>query len=354
MTSTPATDRLYEIDGAAVRVRADHPLVGRGLDNIFSYFGFTPSATASGSGLVALDFLTSEPAFGIPSAATEEARFGGVTVWDAGRELYLSAGASVARLDPGSATGVAAVELSPWVRPERLEDDPVSLVVLALTLLLRHRDLYGIHAAALAWQGAGCLFVADGRAGKSTMSLNLLQQGWEYVSDDFVFLRPSDGRVEAVALRRNLCIGRAAICDFPELRGHWRARPFAGSSKQWLQMSELYPRQVREACVPRVLIFPELVREPRSRLSPLTDKAEILGRLMHQSRLLVLEPRMSGRHLDILKRLILQSSCYRLRAGRDLKTPSHLISHLLKPLLSASWPHAQASTPDALPFDSCS
>ena len=341
MTSASAVhQRFYCIGGVDIRVRSDHPLVDRGLDNIFSYFGFTPSATAPGACPVALDFLTSEPAFSIPSAASQEARFGGVTAWESGRELYLGTGASIARLDPRSGTAEVAIESSSRVRSENLEDDPATLVGLTLTILLRHRELYGLHAGALAREGTGCLFIADGGCGKSTMSLNLVQQGWDYVSDDFIFLRPSGGRVEASGLRRNLCMDREATRDYPGLLGRWRDRPFSGAPKRWLEMNALYPRQVKESCVPRVLLFPEIVPEPRSRLRPMTNKAEILGRLMHQSPLLVLESRMSSRHLEVLKRLLLQSRCYRLLAGRDLKEPSTRIANLLSTLLSAHRPDA--------------
>ncbi|MCP3956978.1 MAG: hypothetical protein GY719_03915 [bacterium] len=338
-SSPPFHQRFFRFSGVDVRVRSDHPLVARGLDNLFSYFGLTASATAPDVCPVALDVLTSEPALSIPSAASQEARFGGVRIWSAGRELYLGAGASVVRLDPRSGNGVVAIGSSPRVRSENLGDDPATLVILALTLLLRHRDLYGLHAGALAWEGTGCLFVADGRCGKSTMALNLVQQGWDYVSDDFVLLRPSGNRVEAVALRRNICVGRKATRDYPGLLGRWRDRPFPGDTKRWLEMSSLYPRQVKDSCVPTVLVFPEIISGPRSRLRPLTDKAEILGRLMQQSQLLVLESEMSSRHLDVLKRLLLQSRCYQLLAGRDLKEPSPLISELLSPLLSACRPH---------------
>jgi hypothetical protein len=330
MTSaSPVERRFYRLGGVDLRVRADHPLVARGLDNVFSYFGLTAATTARGDRPVALDFLTSEPAFPIPSDASREARFGGVTVWEAGRELYLAAGASVARLDPRSGIGVAAIDPAPWVRPENLEDDPVTLVVLALTILLRHRDLYGLHAGALSWEGTGCLLIAEGSSGKSTTSLHLVRQGWDYVSDDFVFLRPSGDRVEVVALRRNLCMGREATRDFPDLLGRWKDRPFSGASKRWLEMRALYPRQVKDSCVPRVLLFPEIVAAPHSRIEPLSDKAEILGRLMQQSKLLVLEPEMSPRHLEALKVLLLQSSCYRLFAGRDLKEHPERAASLL-------------------------
>ena len=339
MTSASAVhQRFYRLGGVSIRVRSDHPLVARGLDNIFSYLGFPASTTAPGDCPVALDFLASEPAVSLPPTAREEARFGGVTVWEAGREVYLGAGASIARLDPRSGTAVAAIDASPWVRPENLEVDPVTLVILALTILLRHHELYGLHAGALAREGTGCLFVADGRCGKSTMSLNLVEQDWDYVSDDFVLLRPSGGRVEAVPLRRNLCMGREAARDYPGLLGRWRDRPFAGASKRWLEMSALYPRQVKESCVPGVLLFPEIVPAPRSRLVPLTDKAEILGRLMHQSQLLIVESGMSARHLEVLKRLLLQSRCFQLLAGRDLKERPTEISNLLSPLLSARPP----------------
>ena len=296
--------RDYCLHGLRVRVRCDHATVSRGVDNICSYFGLGASGTLADDPSVSLDFSSAGRVFSIPVGASCMARFGGVEVWMAEDELYLSDGVSVAYLDPDSGTAVVGVRPSQWLRPDRLQANQIDTVILCLVILCRYRDLYSLHAAALSQAGLGCLIVADGGGGKSTMSLNLVRQGWSYLSDDSVLLRPTAGRIEALGFRRKISIDPEGTRDFPEMTGRWQACPFAEVAKRHLEVGALFPRQIADSCVPRLLVFPKLVPEPRSRLRPLSDKAEILGRLMRESRLLVLEPKLAPRHLDVLKRLL--------------------------------------------------
>ncbi len=311
-------------------------MVSRGIESIFSYFGLAGSQPCPEGRSVRLEFSTGVAASPPPGDAGWMASYSGVEVWLAGSQLYVTAGTSVARLDPSSGTGTVATQPAPWARPEALDDAHVVMVVLILVILLRYHDLFALHAAALTRAGVGCLLVGESGAGKSTMALNLVRRGWGYLSDDSILLRPGADRVEAFGFRRRVSMEPLAARGFPEVSDQWRGCPFASVSKRYLQMSELYPRQMEDSCVPGLLIFPRLTDAPHSRLEPLCDKAEILGRLMQQSRLLVLEPHVAPQHLEVLKRLLLQSTSYELLAGRDLVETPGRISDLLSPLLSTS------------------
>jgi hypothetical protein len=181
--------------------------------------------------------------------------------------------------------------------------------------------------------GAGCLLVAPSGSGKSTSTYGLVRRGWHYLGDDALLLHAAGDEVEALVLRRDLCLDPALEGCFPELRTHGQAGRFASRGKRRLAMRELYPERLLDRCVPRLLVFPEIVAEPESRLVPL-GIAEVLPRLVAQSAVFALDPEAAPRHLDMLTRLARQTRAYRLLAGRDLKADPELVA----PLLAAALP----------------
>lgn len=60
--------------------------------------------------------------------------------------------------------------------------------MLILLWLLHGHNLYGLHANGIVKNGAGILLVGDAGSGKTTISLSLIVQGWNYLSDDVVLL----------------------------------------------------------------------------------------------------------------------------------------------------------------------
>jgi len=112
---------------------------------------------------------------------------------------------------------------------------------------------------------------------------------------------------------------------------HGQACPFGTRKKQLLDMERLYPKQVVSSCTPRVLIFPKIVVESTSRLIPL-GKAETLLRLIRHSALVLIEPHLTPRHIEVLKQLVNQTQSYELLAGQDLKREPLAISNYLSEL----------------------
>ncbi len=198
-----------------------------------------------------------------------------------------------------------------------------------MLLLLRYQGFYPEHAACVAQNDVGCLLVGDSGSGKSTLTLGLVQEGWQYLADDAILLKACRDRVEAVPLRRELCLAPEAVHTFPDTVGHWQPSPWPGDLKQRLDMQTLYPAQVRSTCVPNLMLFPTIVSAPQSQLVPIR-KAEALFRLIQQSALVTVEPQMAPSHLDILARLLCQTQHYQLLAGQDLARDPRRIALLLE------------------------
>jgi hypothetical protein len=325
INATPLFHRHYAFHDLYVRLGWDDPAVGKWVQTVYEYFGLVAAQTASPKPQVSLDFFTKARALSIPAEAREVARYRNLKGWQAGTQMFLCDGDATMQLDPASGAGVGTLRPSRSHTPHATQKD---LLIYSLLILLRYWGLYAMHAACVANNRVGCMFVADCDSGKSTLAFSLVRQGWAYVSDDSILLRPSGGQVEALALRRDLCLDPEAVRYFPDVVPYWRPCPLAEEVKQRLDMQALYPEQAVLSCMPRVLIFPHIVAEPTSQLRPL-GKAAALLRLIRQSALVVVEPHMAPGHLEVLKRLVNQTRSYELFAGQDLGSDPALISRLL-------------------------
>jgi hypothetical protein len=67
------------------------------------------------------------------------------------------------------------------------------------TLATRSQDLVPLHAACVALQGRGLLLMGDTGAGKSTLSLQCLLHGFDFLSEDSVFVDAHSLRATGIA-----------------------------------------------------------------------------------------------------------------------------------------------------------
>lgn len=318
--------RYYNLHGTWLGVDCDETKVGEQLQLLSAYFGLDACPTVPPECHVRLTFLTQAPPLSIPTHASCVAQQHGLQVWQADSQLYVHEGACVVRLDPTSRTGLGTLPPPDRQAPRALRMD---LLLHSVLLLLRYQGFYSEHAACVAHDGVGCLLVGDSGSGKSTLTLGLVQEGWQYLADDAILLKGFRDTVEAMPLRRELCLAPEAVHTFPDTLGHWQPGPWPGDLKQRLDVRTLYPTQVRDICCPDLLLFPTIVNAPQSQLVSI-GKAEALFRLIQQSALVTVEPQMAPSHLDILARLVRQTRHYQLLAGQDLARDPRRIAQVLE------------------------
>ena len=85
-------------------------------------------------------------------------------------------------------------------------------------MLLELNYITSIHAACVAWQGAGVLLYGPSGVGKSTLSYACARRGWTYVSDDSSSVLWDDGR-DVIGEPHRFRFRADAPDLFPELRG---------------------------------------------------------------------------------------------------------------------------------------
>lgn len=327
MPFADAVDSMYyNLHGTWLGIDCDETTVGEQLQLLSAYFGLEACPTVPPECHVRLTFLTHAPPLSIPTHASCVAQQHGLQVWQADSQVYVRDGAYVVRLDSASCTGLGTLSSPDGQAPPDLS---MNLLLHSVLLLLRYQGFYPEHAACVAYDGIGCLLVGDSGSGKSTLTLGLVQEGWHYLADDAILLRGCRDSVEAMPLRRKLCLAPEARRTFPDTVGYWQPSPWPGDLKQRLDIQALYPAQVRDTCRPNLMLFPTIVPAPRSQLAPI-GKAEALFRLIQQSALVTVEPQMAPSHLDVLARLVRQSQHYQLLAGQDLARNPQYIARLLE------------------------
>lgn len=193
--------------------------------------------------------------------------------------------------------------------------------------LLKENGLFPLHAAGVAREGRGFLFLGKSGSGKSTLTLNLVRAGYGLLSDDTVFLRMAGDRVEALCFPEEINVSEQTMELIPELS---RVQNFTVNElrqKSSFPIEELYPGCVVESTVPSVMVFPQIadaeatIVEPMSRMEALALSLRYGFLFMDQS--------TTGRHFEIMSQLARQADCYRLHAGRDQEELNRQLEKLL-------------------------
>lgn len=319
--------RLYDV---RIHIEADAPHVATMMKQTLRYKGATPDASASTADLT-LDFSTPRPPVPIPDAARRLGRteHGSIWIWQDENRMYLSHEDSTVAIHPDK--GMAHADLGANLRsPSDGRRDPLFyLITMSLVILLRYRGWFALHAAAVTRNERGILLTASSDSGKSTTTLNLVRQGWSYLSDDTVLLRAEGGCARAYSFRTDFCVDPEAAELFPELDNEEWPPSLSDATKWRIDGAAVFPGQFRPTCVPRVLIVPSIADRPESTLTPL-DRTDVLGVLFRQGALSLTPNRtVATRQLEVLKQLVHQTDVYRLDAGRDALDAPEVLDHLM-------------------------
>ena len=203
----------------------------------------------------------------------------------------------------------------------------------ALQALLRYRGRFTAHAAAVIEPRTqtGMLLLGASGSGKTTTALQLVRQGWRYLSDDLLLLGETDTGIAAWGLRRVFAATEKtlAACDYVGAQRPAGLRMGADIEKLAFDPQTLFPTQYAEQCVPQHLLFVEVADQSESELLPLTPRIA-LEQLLPQSPWACFDADTTHQHLNVLLRLSQQAQGWTLKAGRDwLERPADVAAWLI-------------------------
>jgi hypothetical protein len=202
-----------------------------------------------------------------------------------------------------------------------LEPDTYSLylashpfVTLPLVELLKRRGLYNLHAAGLCIDGQGLLLSGNSGAGKTTLAVALVRAGFDFLSDDMLFLTSGRDGLRILGFPDQSDVADETVSMFPELRAALNPVGLRLGPKSQIRVEEFYEANTVWECRPAVVVFPRIGHTEQSVLTSVGRDEALLELLPN---LFLTETVSSQAHLDALTRLAREARCYRLEAGRD-------------------------------------
>lgn len=199
--------------------------------------------------------------------------------------------------------------------------------LIGFSEILRSRELFLIHGAALARDGEGILIPGFTGGGKTTLSLSLARKGFQFLSDDRPFLRERKGGFDLLAFPEDIDVTDQTISFYPEIDGLPSHYFKTGSRKKRFRIEEVYPGSILRACHPKILLFPKIVTEEKSRLEPI-HRIEAIERLLPHT-LLVFEQGIARKQFHLLCRMIEEMDCYLLHFGKDVLDVHRLVEEVM-------------------------
>lgn len=317
---------FFDLHGVTTSVKTNSAAVDRAVTKLLKPFVMEPREdTDIEVNLFAVDGLSEEMA-PVPRDAQIMYDWGMMKILHSGRCRFLKVDTRArvtADVEKKTAVGFAEKDLlsSDWLVS--------NLFFYPLwAQLVKEAGLFPLHAAGLAKNSSGFLFLGRSGSGKSTLTLNLVRSGYGLLSDDTVFLRMNkDGRVEALSFPEEINVNDQTVELLPELSRVKKFTVNALRQKSSFSIEELYPGCVVESSWPEVLVFPEIADADATVAEPMS-RTEALALSMRYG-FFFLDPSTTGRHFEILSQLVRQADCYRLYSGRNQEELERAVDGLL-------------------------
>lgn len=187
------------------------------------------------------------------------------------------------------------------------------VLTLCLLEILRHRGMFGVHAASVVRDGTVVLLPGTSGSGKTTLALALAAAGFDLLGDDTAFVDASATTVLGFPDEVDVTAGTVAL--LPGLSAHLPVAPPVGWPK-WPVRPELLAATA--GCLtgpPRALVLPRVTGRVAPRLSRL-DPDEALLALAPD--VLLTSPVVVAGHLAAIAALVRAVPSYALETGTDL------------------------------------
>ena len=181
-----------------------------------------------------------------------------------------------------------------------------------------------LHASAAEKDGVGVLLPGGPEAGKTTLVAGLVRSGFGYLTDEAAALHPETLEIEPYP--KPLSIDPGSWSILADLAPHRGAATEAYFEGQWqVNPATVRPDAVSGRALPALVIFPRYVRGSGTELVRV-PRAEALVTMMQHT--FHFHDR-GRRNLDVLARLLRNSTCYRLTSG-DLAEACRQITSLIE------------------------
>lgn len=166
-----------------------------------------------------------------------------------------------------SASGVAS-----WHRAKPLQ--------LLLSIFFADRNVDLLHGGLVSLNGLGLLIAGAGGAGKSTLTIASLLEGFDFLGDDCVGVEKAGGQFVGHSVYGSGCLERAHLRRFPRF-GDRSAVAGAGEDsaelKAVLPIAELFAGRLAVSTAIRAIVLPRVTRGARVTVRPASGREALLA-----------------------------------------------------------------------------
>ena len=320
--------KYYSIFGITLEIKSDNKKALDSIDSLIKYFSkkgkikkpknrFVFAVSGNVLGKRAYEKFEGRPLF----------RYDNLICYKKGESYFFTDKKSLAMFNPGK--GVVKGNISEdTLKNSRFFSHIFFYIILAETL--RYSGLYYLHSSCVEKDGVSILFSGNAGIGKSTISIALVRRGFSYLSDDSILLKRIKKEVIAHPIPGDFHIDPAISERYRELSEIKKAFKYGKGPKRSFDPVLFYPESFALSSKPNIIIFPRIVKEPKSVLVPLSP-LQCLGRLIPSSLLIMMDKRIAEEHLETLKILSAQCLAFELLSGKDLiLEPDKTVKNILK------------------------
>jgi len=194
--------------------------------------------------------------------------------------------------------------------------------------MLKSSGFYHIHGASVALNGMGLLLPGRAGCGKTTLTINLVRNGFKFLGDDTVLLSRKNGAIIVNGFPEEVKMRVGSIGIFPELDFLKNANPTHNRPKLHFNMRDVYGDCLLDTTVPQAIILPKYTGEGRTVIRKM-PRAEALASMLRYS-LFMADPYSNQDHFRILGELVNRTPCYQADIGDDIDAGALSIKSLLE------------------------
>ena len=189
---------------------------------------------------------------------------------------------------------------------------------IGLSLLLRERGIFDLHAATACTERQALVLLGDSGAGKTTLLLCLMASGCSFLGDDRLLFRAAQGQPELLAYPREFHLTARTLQLVASTPPSSRREPRV-DGKYALQPLTHWPERFRRSWRgPISLLVPRIDSVPTSSVRRATA-AEAFGHLLSSSAAVAIEAiDRRTEQLDALRVLANSAHAYSVSLGTDL------------------------------------
>lgn len=182
--------------------------------------------------------------------------------------------------------------------------------------LLQAYGIFALHASAVAWNNQGILLAGSSGQGKTTLLLQLLRAGFDYMADDTVFLQDTGNIPAMLSFPAPAKISAHTLEFFPELQWIKTRKSPNKRGKYLVNLVTAFQRAPVHIAKPVLLLLPEISPHHPSTIKPVSRMEAAIQWIPENN--FISSSVSTRKNFEILSCFIRKVACYRVMLGRQM------------------------------------